>query len=333
VILHVIPEHVFISEFQGSFKDVTGRIELLSSMPHGYRSLRVGADDPQVLQEVRAEGRPTHILIEYSSFPRIARYLRREYPGAFLAVRAINIEPLQNLDNQGLLPVRAMPRTLYGCLRLAWTDWVVARQADKVYAISPFEARHYWRWLARPGRTVWLPYLPRMARSLTDGSEEKAIVACMPGAQEHRRTIDVVLSFGEFARTALGLGSNLEYVVTGDLGRWRTPIPGQLRQVGHVEDLNGFLRRVAAVAILSPLGRGFKTTIADAVASGAYVLLHPRQYSRCPEILQRYCVAVWPHDARSVAEALARIGEPFPDTRPVDGLSTIARTTLIADFS
>jgi hypothetical protein len=333
VILHVIPEHVFASELQGSFKDVSGRIELLSSMPRGYRAVRVGADDPQVLRKLRAEIRPTHILMEYSSFPRIAGYLRRAYPGAFLAVRAINIEPLQNFDNRGLVPLRELPRTLYGCLRLARADWVVARQADRVYAISPFEARRYWRWLARPGRTVWLPYLPRVVRSANGSHDARTLVACMPSSQEHRRTIDLVRSFAEFARTALSLGSGLEYVLTGDLRHWRTPIPSHLRRAGHVEDLSGFLRRVAAVAVLTRLGRGFKTTIADAVVSGAYVLLHPRQYSRCPEVMQPYCVAVRSHDARGVGDALARIREPFPDTRPVDDLSTMARNTLLGDFS
>ena len=35
--------------------------------------------------------------------------------------------------------------------------------------------------------------------------------------------------------------------------------------------------------MLSPLGYGFKTTIADALAAGAHMLAHPNLVRRCPE--------------------------------------------------
>ena len=76
---------------------------LLASAPQVWKDNIVITDDkPQQIDVSLKEFLPTHILIEYSYYFKIARHIRIIFPNCFLAIRANNIEPLQHFDNYGI---------------------------------------------------------------------------------------------------------------------------------------------------------------------------------------------------------------------------------------
>jgi hypothetical protein len=104
--------------------------------------------------------------------------------------------------------------------------------------------------------------------------------------------VDLVNRFAKFAQAARKAGWPLRFVATGDLSGWPVQITPEVELAGYVDDLPAFYRNVDAVAVLSPIGYGFKTTIADAVFNGAKVLVHPSIGSVLPDELKPYCAMV-----------------------------------------
>jgi hypothetical protein len=71
--------------------------------------------------------------------------------------------------------------------------------------------------------------------------------------------------------------------------------------------LPSFLGACKAVALLSPLGYGVKTTIIDALASGAQVLAHPSLVRRSPSLVRPFLLTLdnkCSRDLDAVEEAL-----------------------------
>jgi hypothetical protein len=309
-VLHIAPGHVDVRPGQGSHKDVAARKLHLEQVAASYRYCNVNGDQPSQLEATLADFSPSHVLVEYSYFPRIVRMLRRRYPQARIAIRAHNIEPLQHWTLAGpgerdlLLPFL---RCAYVTLRLFLADLQVGWMADRILLISPVEQRTYWRWPGCRARASWLPYLP--PPEFIDGGarSERDVIACLPGATESVRTQDLVRQFSTFAERAKSAGWPETFVATGDLRTWDVHLSPAVTQTGHVDDLGAFYRKIAAVAILSPLGFGFKTTIGDAIASGAAVLAHPKIWQDLPEELKPYAVPVSSLDAAELMEAHAQL--------------------------
>lgn len=313
-IWHVVPAHVLARESQGSFKDVSARVAALQAAGGSYRRIVVSDDLPEAVLAHLAEGEPTHVFVEYSTCPRIVEALRAGLPGVVLAVRAHNIEPMQNLDNHGLRNLRIAPWVLYGAARLLAGDIRCRRAADVIYAISPWEAEVYWKRLPGAARVAWLPYVTPEAlipaRAATAAA--RGTIACLPTSQRNRKSLDLVNRFLEFAVGAHPLGGGFSFALTGDLAPWRLELPAAVTATGMLPDLKDFMAGVRAVAILSPLGYGFKTTIMDAIAAGAFALVHPRLYRRCPAELRPACIPVEGRGPRAIARALSALEAPFP---------------------
>jgi hypothetical protein len=100
----------------------------------------------------------------------------------------------------------------------------------------------------------------------------------------------LVTRFLHLAEMAEAAGADYDFVVTGDLGSWGLPRCKAVSFAGFVEDLPEFMGRCRAIAMLSPLGYGFKTTIGDALAAGARVLAHPGLVRRCPSLVRPHLI-------------------------------------------
>jgi hypothetical protein len=302
-VLHIVPGHVDVRPGQGSHKDVGGRKAFLLRRAAAYHYLSVNGDVPAQLDRVPAGFVPTHVLIEYSYFPRIARAIRRRYPAAAIAVRAHNIEPLQHWTLAGpgerdfLMPLL---QCAYVTFRLWLADLQIAWLADRIFVIAPAEGPRYWRWLGGRARVSWLPYLPPVELADSGARKERQIVACLPGGAESVRTRDLVDRFSAFARSAAEAGWTERFVVTGDVSGWQIQLDPVVERAGYIDDLPAFYRSIAAVAVLSPLGFGFKTTIGDAVACGAAVLAHPKIRADLPDELKPFAIAVDSLDTASL---------------------------------
>jgi hypothetical protein len=64
----------------------------------------------------------------------------------------------------------------------------------------------------------------------------------------------------------------------------------RVRRLESLEEPWDLLCSVRALAVLTPLGFGFKTTIADALDAGCHVLVHPRLAARLPNPIRASCI-------------------------------------------
>lgn len=293
-VLHIIPEFVFSNTFHGAYKDVLFRTQWIERNSPEHRQLCVQQDDPEEVKQVLVEFHPTHVLIEYTRFPKIIRAIRSALPDVWLGVRAHNIEPLQHLDNHGWWPARGPLWLLYGMFRLWMQDVAAKRMADSVLSINEWENRIYWNRLSGKAQVEWLPYVcpEHLLPANPMPVEERNIIACLPTSKENRKSRDQVLRFQQLAREMKRQGCKYKFVLTGDLSKWNLPDCPEVTLIGFVEDLSEFMGRCRAVCMLSPLGYGFKTTIADALASGAHMLAHPNLVRRCPEAVRPQLLSV-----------------------------------------
>jgi hypothetical protein len=305
MILHVAPYHVDIRPGQGSHKDVAARRAFFAASGMDYRYINVRGDDPAHLVDIFDSCTPSHVLIEYSYYPKIVTEIRRRFPDAYIAIRAHNIEPLQEWTLAERDGVERNLRNVYAFFRLLIGDIRIACAADHVFVISPVEADQYWRWLGIRRKVTWLPYIPPsdMVRAADD--ERRNVIACLPGGAQSRRTIDLVNRFGRFAQAAKDVGWPQRFVVTGNIDGWPVKLTDAVERLGYVDDLKTFYGSVKAVAVLSPVGYGFKTTIADAILSGAMVLVHPKIGDTLPQELMPHCVTLAGLGAADLARAEA----------------------------
>ncbi len=293
--LHFIPTRDLANKYHGTYKDVVSRVQWLQNHVSEYRQIQVRDDDPAVVDASLADGGTVDAaLIEYSHYPRILKRLKHLEPRAFVAVRAINIEPLQHLDNHGWRCDRGPLWMFYGMGRLLAHDLAVKQAADVILSINPWENRIYWGRLPGRARVEWLPY--RCPDHLLPGQSlpyrERRIIACMPTSQKNRKSWDLVIRFQRLATEMKRRGSPYQFVVTGNLHNWNLPACDAVLLTGFVNELASFTGTCKAVALLSPLGYGFKTTIADALAAGAHVLAHPALVRHCPDLIKQHLICV-----------------------------------------
>lgn len=315
--LHVIPQGAAADTYGGTYKDLLSRVAWFRDQPIQYRQCIICRDDVADLGDLPPADAVRGILVEYTHYPRIVAALRERYPTALLAVRAHNVEPLQHLDNHGWFSRYGPLWMLYGMWRLLCQDVRCKRTCDVVYAISEHEVRNYWRRLPGRARIEWLPYfcpdslLPRAAPPL----ETRRVIGCLPASLNSRRNWDLARRFIRFAEALKAHGANYRFVLTGDLAGWGLPQSSAVEYAGMIENLGAFLGGLRAVAVLSPLGRGFKTTIADALAAGVHVVAHPVWVDRCPESFAPGLVPLRTERlSRSweIERVLARLEGPFP---------------------
>lgn len=311
--LHVIPAHALANRHHGTYKDVITRVEWLRANCAEYRQAPVQEDDPAAVDvALAAGGALAGALVEYSYYPRLVKRLKQLAPTARVAVRAINLEPLQHFDNHGWRSPRGPLWMLYGMGRLLAHDLSVKRTADVILSINPWENRVYWNHLPGRAKVEWLPYrcpdhlLPANPLSYA----ERRIIACMPTSQNNRKSWDLVTRFQRLATVMKQRGSQDAFVITGNLRDWNLPKCPDVSLIGFVEDLAALAGTCKAVAVLSPLGYGFKTTIADALACGAHVLAHPALAQRCPDVVRAHLIRVDSHMAASTAAAMQRLARP-----------------------
>ncbi len=102
-----------------------------------------------------------------------------------------------------------------------------------------------------------------------------------------------------------------------------------------IDDLSEFLGTIRAVAMLSPLGYGFKTTIGDAIAAGAYVLAHPTMAQRCPQIFAPALISVDTKAASrrtQIQQAISHLDQPIPIKDVNSCLKAVNYNMLASEF-
>ncbi len=302
-LLHIVPDFTFANTYHGTYKDVISRVRWFEANAESYRQVRVplGSDGAAWASTLPSDA-PSAIFVEYTRFPRLLRDLRRRYPGARLATRAINAEPLQHLDNYGWFPSKGPIWMLYAMARLLWNDTRSRLFSDVIFSINDWENRVYWNRLPGRAPVEWLPYYcpDHLVPTHSPPCQERRTIACLPTSQKNRKSWDLVMRFFNFASAMQAAGSDSYFVVTGDLDGWGLPDCAAVQRAGMVKDLASFLASVRAVCVLSPLGYGFKTTMGDALAANAQVIAHPKLLRRCPSDVRDVALPLDSHNFQAV---------------------------------
>jgi hypothetical protein len=285
-LLHFIPSAALAVRWHGAAKDILPRAEWLSTAVKDYERIEIQNDFAWL-------GKPsleTSALVEYSSFPKLQASLQKA--GVRTCVRAHNAEALQHIDTAGWSHPNGLLWVIRGAIRLLLKDRRSLKASDVFLPISSWEARNYWARLFVPGATIHsMPYFtPDHLLASTKPAMTRNLIVCLPNQTLHRKPLDLVTRFVEFAKR--GAASGVEFAVTGDLDGWPIPEVSRIKKLGIIPDMRTVYPKMLAVAMLSPLGYGFKTTMMDAISNGVPVLAHPKLIQRCDPPLKDYLIPV-----------------------------------------
>jgi len=323
----------------GQWKDIEALNQVLAQLPARFEFLEFdGADIESLVQNCTAVG-ATDIILYYSFMPEVLSRLEAEIPNARLYVRTVNAEAFQHWQRAeiGWLPSYENLRSVYGCLRLAKRDIQCKKSAHALLGISDWDNRNYWQRL--PGRTTVhdIPYScpwPRIRPQVTPKpwAERNCKIVCLAGGRDaigrtmlegFNRLADVTANSHPFDGWSFEVSPG---VLKSDRPDDLSPHVTRMESLEEPWDL---LCSVRALAVLTPLGFGFKTTIADAMAAGCHVLVHPTLVKRLPAEIASVCIEIdsmEPIDPPQLATALGA----EPKTRSInESLQLRAKNQLI----
>jgi len=329
--LHIIPERDMAAAFAGTYKDVVSRANWLKTRFPEYLQVLIADDKSDELDAVLSDGVEVEgALVEYSYHSQIVKYLKTRFPNSCVAVRSINIEPLQYFDNTGWNPERGPLWMLYGMARLFKKEVENKRYADVVLSINEWENQVYWKWLPGKARIEWLPYrcpdylLPKNPTLYL----QRKVIACLPTSQKNRISWDLVTRFQKLAAEMKRLGSQDDFIVTGKLRDWGLPECRDVTYAGFVDNLAELEGTCKVIVMLSPLGYGFKTTISDALAAGAHVIAHPKLIRRCPTMIRPFILPLDTDHLSGLPAVMAALQQKPKGTELHDALCKRADAVL-----
>lgn len=303
-LIHIIEKSRFEVSDSGANKDISGRITWFQSSTFLYHQIFIKSDSPagDAFACIKDLSAPI-FLIEYSFYPRILLWIKKNFPRSVVIIRAHNIEPLQHFANYGWFPKgKSLLWVFYGCIRLLVSDIIAKLFASSIAVINDNEIDTYWRWLPGRASIQWLPYLPPnyLDSPSLDRPGRRNIIACMPRGFA-RRDVDMVKRFVKFAKSLKAAGVNYEFIVTGS-SSYASLDPDQLvKFVGFIDDIQSFRSECLAICFLSQAGYGFKTSIHDALRSGAFVIAHPGLIAKSPDLYKSVMISLVDHPTNLVA--------------------------------
>lgn len=298
----------------GQWKDLQGIRLILAQLGAPWKEFRFLDHN---IGELAAQigGAEATVIWYYTFWPEQMEELKRRCPQVRLVLRTVNAEAFQHWlrAKKDWRRIRGLPRDLYGFLRLLARDRRCCRAADLLAGISPWDDAHYWSRLAGKGKVRYVPYACPWPTLLPE---------VKPLPWESRANTLVCLAG---TRDAIGRGHVAGFAALArrpELSAWRfassdgfmdasgDPLPDGVERLGRIEEPWMLLCKVKAVAVLSPLGYGYKTTVADALAAGCHVLVHPRQHARLPREEQALCIPVDPTSDADIHKVAGLRGRP-----------------------
>lgn len=298
----------------GQWKDLQGIRILLDRLGGEWSEFRF--DERNVDALIARIGQAHDTVIWYYTFwPEQMELLKDRCPQVRLVLRTVNAEALQHWTraDKDWRRWRGLPRDIYGFLRLLMRDRRCCRAADTLAGISPWDDDHYWRRLAgrekvtaAPYASPWPTLMPAVQPIPWDARAQT--IACLSGTRDPIGRGHVA-GFAALARNPALDG--WRFVASdGFMDASKDEWPPNVERLGRIEEPYALLCKVKAVALLSPLGFGCKTTVADALAAGCQVLIHPRQHARLVVAEQAVCIPIDPYSETDVCRAVARLSRP-----------------------
>ena len=309
MILHAIPSFISARDYgAGNWKAVEATRIALRRTGLPVRTVQFDWRDPgTVMPQVTPEIR--HLLVEYSGFPNLLRQLQQTHPNVGLHVRAHNAEAYQFFQRATGNGIRsyASPRVWSKWLRLLWRDARCRQAADTLMGISEWDNGHYWHWLWGKAAVRYFPYH-------SPWPYLRAEVAPRPWALRQRAMVSMGGNFDPSGMANVGNFEQLALKISGVLGhdwsflltwwsQWHQAVPKVAARVEVLRDCRepwDLLCQVRALAVLTPLGFGLKTTVVDGLAAGCHVIVHPRLARRLPRQVADLCYVCAPSRAEDV---------------------------------
>ena len=310
---HLVPETILSRYGAGNWKDVQGRTLLLKQL--GVAAEPIGFEvehDEAVVENIPVD--TTDILLEYSGRPELMERLSKHCPDARIHMRMHNAEALQHWHRAeiGILPSRNNLRNVYGVARLAWMDRRSAAIASSRLGISLWDNQNYWRRICgKPN--LFLPYFcpwPELRQNAAKSQDSHAEVRvlCMPGGGDRlsRQQSDL---FGRLADQICAVKPDWQFQISAGVhGSASAPSPNV--SIQKLDQPWETLLQSRAVAVLTDLGFGMKTTIIDGLAAGAHVLVHTGLIKRLPDEIASAVIPVDFSDPKLTESVVAQLESP-----------------------
>ena len=219
---------------------------------------------------------------------------------ALLAYRAHNADTPHRLDK---LKVEGIPLSVrFSILRAAvysfFSDRIVSRVTDYVLPISRFDTYNYWDHLN--ANTLHIPYIPKSFQ--IKSFSERTDILSIGAATGSEFAIDQELNFYRNVEN-IQLEKNYNFVQVG--GNRTNLAPPNVQAHGMVKDLQKYISKARVICCCSKLGRGTKTKVADAVASGIRVIVDEDLFWKLDVELMHGCIPYGQNsDSKNFTEAL-----------------------------
>lgn len=309
----------------GHWKDLQGVRIVLGELGVEWREFRFDERNLDELIAQIGDSRDT-VVWYYTFWPEAMEEMKLRCPCVRIVLRTVNAEAFQHWTRarKDWRRIRGLPRDVYGFARVLWRDRRACRAADALAGISPWDDAHYWVRLAGRVPVRPVPYLCPWPTLLPEIKPEpwaarEHAIACLAGTRDPIGQGHVE-GFAALARRP-ELAAWRFVSSDGFMDASRDDFPPNVERLGRIDEPWALLCKVKVVAVLSPLGHGYKTTVADALAAGCHVLIHPRQHARLPRGEQARCLPVDPasdSDVRRAVEGMEKPVEAVPGAAPFD---------------
>jgi len=318
MILHAIPSFIDADEYgAGNWKALEANRHALRGAGLPSREARFDWKNPTTLiPQVTSDIR--HLLIEYSWWPDILTHLKREHSHLGVHVRTHNAEAYQHFHRarKGMRDYADL-RMWCRFLQLARRDARCRKEADTLLGISEWDDAHYWRWL--PGKALirhlpyyspW-PYLRSEVKPQPWNLREAAIVSM--GGNFDPSGMANVKNFDMLAMKLSRIQDKKWSFLLTWWSQWNKKVPKVSAHVGVIRDCQepwDLLCRIRALAVLTPLGFGLKTTVLDGLAAGCHVIVHPKIAERLPRQARQLCLLCDPSRDDDVIKLADSLSDP-----------------------
>jgi glycosyltransferase involved in cell wall biosynthesis len=316
----------------GSTKDMETRSDTLNSV--GVSTVTIGIPARQdklckaELQRIDLTDF-THVLFEHNRYPLSQAWLRKTAPDLKILVRAHNAEIIHCVEKAIAIAKqpfhdgrkKQLKKFIKTCLRVIKTIYLDVRTAnccDYLLSCSDYETKNYWSFLNKKSSTITIGTLANYNQSgkrdiPAFGSCQKVKV-CMVGGSVQSEFNDISLAqyslhLKEFPKQIFETFSFSHSGRYGPVGQFTLP---HTRYISPNTSFTDLMNSYDVLIVCTSLGRGIKTKILDAMASGKPVILPNRLYSRLDTCLKNGCI---PYDGttRDLQEALKTVRQKYAE--------------------
>lgn len=319
MLIHAVPNFINQAEYGGgNWKAVEANRLALGRSGIAFGKIEFERDNPtQILEQMKLG--VTHLLMEYSWWPEFLINLKKEHPQVRIVVRTHNAEAYQYFHRK----IIATPwgyvsaKRWYEFVHRARRDTHCRQAADVLLGISEWDNQNYWRWLPGKANIRYLPYYspwPYLRPHVDVPAwhiRQHTIVSM--GGNFDPLGIANLTNFNMLAtKLSSALDEKYSYLLTW-WSKWHRNVPKVSEAVEIMRECQepwDLLCQSRAVAVLTPLGFGFKTTVVDGLAAGCHVIIHPKLADRLPQQVKELCLICDPSCEQDIAKLADSLSAP-----------------------